>query len=198
MRRETVIVNDCRLSGDTLPVQAAAGFGFGICHEAAPKMDFEKSVFHLCKSVAKLCRVNRLFLGAAAKNFLCALALGATTLPLRADWLVATNGERFVGTVIEENSTNVVFDSELGGRLVFPQAKIRDLYRTPPVDRPMAVAAVAITNAPTNALAWTPPGSALMVPTGCSSSPANGCAARSSMSKTSGWNLTATSWNSRR
>lgn len=47
MRRETVIVNDCRLSGDTLPVQAAAGFGFGICHEAAPEMDFEKSVFHL-------------------------------------------------------------------------------------------------------------------------------------------------------
>ena len=80
------------------------------------------------------------------------------TLPLRADWLVATNGERFVGTVIEENSTNVVFDSELGGRLVFPQAKIRDLYRTPLVETAQVSPAAAITNAPTNALAWTPPG----------------------------------------
>jgi len=76
----------------------------------------------------------------------------------RADWLVATNGERFVGTVILEDSTNVVFESELGGRLVFPQAKIRDLYRTPLVEAAQVSPAAAVTNAPTNALAWKPPG----------------------------------------
>jgi hypothetical protein len=102
--------------------------------------------------------VNRLFFGAAAKPFLYALAFGVATLQLRADWLVATNGERFVGTVIEENSTNFVFDSELGGRLVFPQAKIRDLYRTPLVEAAQVSPAAAVTNAPTNALAWKPPG----------------------------------------
>ena len=75
----------------------------------------------------------------------------------RGDWLVATNGERFVGTVIAENGTNVVFDSELGGRLVFPQPMIRDLYRTPLVEAAQVSPASAITNAVTNAAAWKPP-----------------------------------------
>jgi hypothetical protein len=85
-------------------------------------------------------------------------AIGLAMMSAHADWLVATNGERFVGTVIEENSTNVVFDSELGGRLVFPQAKIRDLYRTPLVEAAQVSPVAAVTNAPTNALAWMPPG----------------------------------------
>jgi len=92
------------------------------------------------------------------KSLSCALAFGAMTLLARGDWLVATNGERFVGTVIEENSTNVVFDSELGGRLVFPQAKIRDLYRTPLLEAAQVSPVAAVTNAPTNALAWMPRG----------------------------------------
>jgi len=76
----------------------------------------------------------------------------------RGDWLVATNGERFVGTVIAENGTNVVFDSELAGRLVFPQPMILDLYRTPLVEAAQVSPASAITNAVTNAAAWKPPG----------------------------------------
>jgi hypothetical protein len=94
-------------------------------------------------------------LGAGA---LVVAAFGLALLPARADWLVATNGERFVGTVIEENSTNIVFNSELGGRLVFPQAKIRDLYRTPLVEAAQVSPVAAVTNAPTNALVWMPPG----------------------------------------
>lgn len=75
------------------------------------------------------------------------------------DVLVGTNGERFVGTVAEETSTNVVFDSELGGRLVFPQEKIRDLQRTPPGSATHAtIALVVATNKPAGAVDWKPPG----------------------------------------
>jgi Protein of unknown function, DUF481 len=73
--------------------------------------------------------------------------------------LVGTNGERFVGTVVEETATNVVFESELAGRLVFPQAKIRDLLRASSLEETnMPVAAVIVTNMPTNTIAWKPPG----------------------------------------
>src|SRR5476651_1532904 len=84
-----------------------------------------------------------------------------TLLPLLAcaDVLVGTNGERFVGTVIEETATNVVFESELAGRLVFPQAKIRDLLRAPVVaETNMPLASVIVTNLLTNTIAWKPPG----------------------------------------
>ena len=83
--------------------------------------------------------------------------MAATTWLARADVLVCTNGERFVGTVIEE-TTNVVFNSEFGGRLVIPQTKIREDQRTP---------SGAVTNAPvaliadgfsTNPASWKPPG----------------------------------------
>jgi len=95
---------------------------------------------------------------APSKTFWCLLMLTASVWLARADWLVATNGERFVGTVIAEDSTNVVFDSELAGRLVFPQSKIRDLYRTPLVETAQVSPAAVVTNSPTNALAWKPPG----------------------------------------
>ncbi len=93
----------------------------------------------------------------AAKIILCALAFGVATLPLRADVLVSTNGERFIGTVIAETGTNVIFDSELAGRLTFPQTKIRNLQRTPAVatNAPVVLAA---TNVPINAASWKPPG----------------------------------------
>ena len=82
-------------------------------------------------------------------------------LPLlaRADVLVGSNGERFVGTVILETTTNVVFESELGGRLVFPQEKIRDLIRTPAGEETnLPPASIIVTNTLTNAMAWKPPG----------------------------------------
>src|SRR5271154_2470798 len=88
-------------------------------------------------------------------------SLLAAALPLFAhgDVLVGTNGERFVGTVIEETATNVVFESELAGRLVFPQSKIRDLLRaTASEETNLPVASVIVTNLPTNSISWKPPG----------------------------------------
>jgi hypothetical protein len=94
-----------------------------------------------------------------AKLFWGALFLGALPLLACADVLVGTNGERFVGMVIEETPTNVVFESELAGRLVFPQSKIRDLLRAPLSEETnMPVASIIVTNAPTNSIAWKPPG----------------------------------------
>jgi hypothetical protein len=88
-----------------------------------------------------------------------AVIFGAMTLFAHADVLVGTNGERFVGTVILETATNVVFESELAGRLVFSQAKIRDLLRAPVVaETNIPLASVVITNALTNTIAWKPPG----------------------------------------
>jgi Protein of unknown function, DUF481 len=93
-----------------------------------------------------------------AKLFWCALFLGALPLLACADVLVGTNGERFVGTVIEETATNVVFESELAGRLVFPQTKIRDLLRAPASEETnMPVASILVTNMPTNSVSWKPP-----------------------------------------
>jgi hypothetical protein len=94
-----------------------------------------------------------------AKLFWSVLFLGALPLLACADVLVGTNGERFVGTVIEETATNVVFESELAGRLVFPQAKIRDLLRAPSSEETnMPVASIIVTNVPTNSISWKPPG----------------------------------------
>ncbi|HEX3857192.1 MAG TPA: DUF481 domain-containing protein [Verrucomicrobiae bacterium] len=85
--------------------------------------------------------------------------IGWSPLAVRGDVLTGTNGERFVGTLLKETSNNVVFDSELGGRLTFSRSKIHDLQRTPIVAATnTAVAAVVVTNAPTNAISWTPPG----------------------------------------
>ncbi len=98
------------------------------------------------------------FLRFAAAASICGV-LGWLPLPARGDVLTGTNDERFVGTVVEETTNSVVFDSELGGRLTFPRSKIRNLQRTPIVAITNAtVAAVVVTNAPTNAISWTPPG----------------------------------------
>ncbi len=51
-----------------------------------------------------------------------------------ADILVGTNGERFVGKVIEETPNTVVFDSETAGRLVVPRTRVRELQRAPVAD----------------------------------------------------------------
>ncbi|HWW00203.1 MAG TPA: hypothetical protein VNZ64_10950, partial [Candidatus Acidoferrum sp.] len=55
-------------------------------------------------------------------------------LSARADVLIGINGERFVGTIIEEAPDAVVFESELGGRLIVPRAKILELRRTDPTE----------------------------------------------------------------
>ena len=84
--------------------------------------------------------------------------------PAWADVLIGTNDERFVGTVVEETSTNVVFRSELGGSLAFPRAKIRELQRTPLAEANNGtMSPVVATNTPagqtsTNNLLWRPPG----------------------------------------
>lgn len=88
------------------------------------------------------------------------LIFASLTLLARGDVLVGTNGERFVGTIIEETTNRVVFESEFAGRLVFPKSKIEELRRTVPVAVTNAspVASVVTTNALTNMPAWKPPG----------------------------------------
>jgi hypothetical protein len=98
---------------------------------------------------------------AVLKSFLCGVALGLLLLSAtagRADILTGTNGERFVGTAIEETTNSVVFDSELAGRLTFPQSKIRELERTSIAVTNAAMVSVAATNISTNTISWTPPG----------------------------------------
>lgn len=87
------------------------------------------------------------------------VALGLWPASARGDVLVGTNGERFVGTVIQETATNVVFESEVAGRLTIPQSKIRDLERTVAGQPTNATVVVAVTNmVPTNTVSWKPPG----------------------------------------
>jgi hypothetical protein len=73
------------------------------------------------------------------------------------DVLVGTNGERFVGTVIQETTNIVVFESEFAGRLVFPRDRIRELQRTSPSQPTNGVTVVA-TNQPASLSSWKPPG----------------------------------------
>jgi hypothetical protein len=93
-----------------------------------------------------------------SKSFWCLLAWGAMTLLARSDVLTGTNGERFIGSVIAETNNSVVFDSELAGRLVFPQSKIRELLRMPLPAVTNAPVALVATNATTNTISWKPPG----------------------------------------
>jgi Protein of unknown function, DUF481 len=91
------------------------------------------------------------------------LALVLLLPSAHADVLISTNGERFIGTIIEETTNTVVFDSELGGRLVLSSAQIRSLVRSvsngtngvsvPIVDATNSLVLPASTN-----LSWLPPG----------------------------------------
>src|SRR5450432_3861719 len=94
----------------------------------------------------------------AAQLFWLTLFFGAGTFVVRGDVLTGVNGERYVGTVIEETTNGVVFDSELAGRLTFPQSKIRELQHTSIAVTNAAIVSVATTNIFTNAIFWTPPG----------------------------------------
>lgn len=51
----------------------------------------------------------------------------------QADVLIGTNGERFVGKVVQETPDIVVFESELAGRLSFPRLRVREIQRSAPV-----------------------------------------------------------------
>src|SRR5271163_1426308 len=96
----------------------------------------------------------------ASKSLWGVLIFGAITLLAHGDVLIATDGERFVGTVITETTSNVVFESELAGRLIFPQSKIHELRRMPPAAITNAITnSVTVTNTiKTNTISWTPPG----------------------------------------
>jgi hypothetical protein len=102
-------------------------------------------------AVSQTMKLPALRLTLAAGGFLLVLM----PLVVRGDVLVGTNGERFVGTVIEETATNVVFESELGGRLTLDKAEIRELQRMPPVETASTAAPSA---GATNPLSWKPPG----------------------------------------
>ncbi len=82
-------------------------------------------------------------------------------LPARVlgDVLVSTNGERFVGVVIRETATNVVFESESAGELTFSRTYIRELQQgsSAAVTNAIPVPVVA-TKTQTNTAAWKPPG----------------------------------------
>ena len=84
-----------------------------------------------------------------------ALVLLMTCPGAWADVLIGSNGERFVGKVIEETKDTVVFRSEIGGRLTVPRASIRELQRPTSAEttRTSLPSGTAITNA-----AWIPPG----------------------------------------
>jgi putative salt-induced outer membrane protein YdiY len=58
------------------------------------------------------------------------LALWAMTLTTWADVLIGTNGDRFTGKVVKETPESVEFDSELGGILIVPRSRIRELLRS--------------------------------------------------------------------
>jgi hypothetical protein len=78
-------------------------------------------------------RLSRMNVPSAAPALIRAGLLLALMLlaPLaRADVLLGKNGERFVGTVVEETADAVVFHSELGGRLTIPRARLREIQRT--------------------------------------------------------------------
>jgi len=98
--------------------------------------------------------------GLAVRACLAAVALSGL-MGTRADVLVGTNGERFVGRFIEKKDDAVVFESELGGRMTVPWSRIKELERSE------STAATAATAAATNAtnvaaatatnLNWRPP-----------------------------------------
>ena len=52
--------------------------------------------------------------------------------PRQTDVLIGTNGERFTGTLVEETAELVVFQSELGGRITVPRARVLEIQRAPP------------------------------------------------------------------
>jgi hypothetical protein len=86
-----------------------------------------------------------------------ALVLGTDA---RADILIGSNGERFVGKVLEETQDTVVFRSEIGGRITVPRASIRELQRTGSTEttRTNLTAGTLDSQSVLTNSAWMPPG----------------------------------------
>jgi hypothetical protein len=85
------------------------------------------------------------------------------TLFARADTLVGTNDERFVGQVVSESTNAIVFNSELGGLVTIPRARVRELQRSSTNKiNSTADSILSATNPPANPspanLDWRPPG----------------------------------------
>jgi len=100
------------------------------------------------------------------------VGLGLSAPTARPDELIAVNGERFLGRIVSETAAEVVFESDLAGRLTLPREKVAGLRRTspeaaaPPLPAgalPLPADGVAITNATTTTNAplpaayWWPP-----------------------------------------
>ncbi len=84
------------------------------------------------------------------------LMLVLAMVSARADVLIGSNGERFVGKVLEETSDRVIFESEIGGRISIPRNRIRDLQRTTAVNTNQP--STTLTNSARAFADWVPPG----------------------------------------
>ena len=98
------------------------------------------------------------------------ILLANAILQLRADVLIGTNDERFVGKIISESAETVTFESDLAGRMIIHRDKIRELQRSSPVEAkpepvPPARPGGTLTNQistlnskpATNLMRWLPP-----------------------------------------
>jgi len=59
------------------------------------------------------------------------LCLVASCLSGKADTVIATNDERFVGVILEETTNTIIFQSDLAGKITLPRASIREIQRSP-------------------------------------------------------------------
>ncbi len=93
------------------------------------------------------------------KGWCCWAVLLAALVPALSDELVGSNGERFVGRILEETQDRVLFESELGGRISIARDRIRELRRAenPAMTQTNPIPAIASSGSWTNA-AWEPPG----------------------------------------
>jgi len=92
------------------------------------------------------------------------LAFCVVICSARADILIGTNGDRLVGKVVQETVDEVVFDSEMAGRLTIPRSRISEIQRvseaarsSQPTNQTPVVSLAARSLGATN-MAWGPPG----------------------------------------
>jgi hypothetical protein len=90
-------------------------------------------------------------LTAAARYFAAGIAVFLAHAA-NADVLLGTNGERFVGTVVEETPSAVIFKSELGGQITIPRAQIQEIQKKAPPPKALP------TTRPITTANWLPPG----------------------------------------
>jgi hypothetical protein len=69
------------------------------------------------------------------------------TLIARADLLVLTNGDTYRGAVVSMDATNIVFQSEIQGRVVLPRNKVGSVTLHQMVSRPVATSKSVVVGA---------------------------------------------------